>query len=271
MTGPVSLDRMRIEWPELPDSVRDAVTARTGAVASATPVAAGTASLVALRLRTSAGRQLFLKGVRADEERAVWMCRNEQRLGPLLPGVAPPVLWLVEVDGWVILGTEWVPGRAADIAPGSPDLPLVAAAVQRVAELGTPRPGRWLPLAKRWDLPGPALDGDTVVHTDLCADNLLITGDEARIIDWAWPARGPAWADTAMLIARLIRAGHTPADAEAWAATVPAWRDADLDDVTAFTTGRAEFMAKRADPRPEIEALTAATIAWRDYRTGGAA
>lgn len=146
----------------------------------------------------------------------------------------------------------------------------MAAAVQRVAELGTPCPGRWLPLAKRWNLPGPAFDGDTVVHADLCADNILIAVRELRIIDWAWPARGPAWADTAMLVARLIRSGHAPADAEAWAATVPAWRDADPDDVTAFAAGRAEFMAQRTDPRPAVAALTAATVAWRDYRTGDA-
>lgn len=261
---------MCVEWSELPDSVRDAVTARTGPVASATCTAAGTTSPVALRLRTSAGAELFLKGVRADDERAVWMCRNEARLGPLLPGVAPPVRWLIEADGWVLLGTEWVPGRAADLAPGSPDLPLVADALRRLAELGTPCPGRWLPLAKRWDLPGPAFDGDTVVHTDLCADNILIAGGGARIIDWAWPARGPAWADTAMLVARLVRAGHTPAEAEAWAATVPAWRYADPDDVTAFAAGRTEFLVRRADPRPEIAALTAAAAAWRDYRTGDA-
>lgn len=79
---------------------------RTGPVVSAAPVASGTASPVAVHLRTVAGDDLFLKGVRADDERTVWMCRNEARLGPLLPDIAPPVEWLIEVDDWVLLGTE---------------------------------------------------------------------------------------------------------------------------------------------------------------------
>lgn len=255
---------MRVDWRELPDPVRRAVEARTGPVASAVPVAAGTTSPVAVHLRT-AGGDLFVKGVRAGDEQAVWRCRNEERLGPLLPGVAPPVRWLVETAGWVLLGVDWLLGRPANLAPGSPDLPLVAAAVQRVAELGTPCPGRWLPLAQRWR--ADLADGDTLVHTDLAADNILITGDGPRIIDWAWPARGPAWADTAMLIPRLIRAGHTPAEAERWAAAVPAWRDANPGEVTAFAQARTAPMSRYQDPHPQIAALAAATGAWRDHRT----
>lgn len=258
---------MRVEWAELPVPVRAAVEARTGPVASAAPVPAGTMSPVAVRLRTATG-DLFVKGVRAADERAVWMCGNEATLGPLLPGVALPVRLLIEADGWVLLGTEWMAGRPADLMPGSVDLSVVAEAVARIATVGTPCPCRFLTLAQRWKLPDQsAFVGDTLVHADLCAENFLIADDgRVRVIDFAWPARGPAWADTAMLIPRLIRAGHTPADAEEWAATVPAWRSAGPEDVTAFAVGRAEVMARYGNPRPEIAALTAATIAWRDSR-----
>ncbi|MEQ4520372.1 phosphotransferase [Pseudarthrobacter sp. B907] len=41
-----------------------------------------------------------------------------------------------------------------------------------------------------------ALRGDHLVHVDLRADNVLVTGDGgAVIVDWPWAARGASWFD----------------------------------------------------------------------------
>lgn len=41
------------------------------------------------------------------------------------------------------------------------------------------------------------MTGDTLCHSDLRDDNLIVTADGAlRVCDWNWPAVGPAWTDT---------------------------------------------------------------------------
>jgi aminoglycoside phosphotransferase (APT) family kinase protein len=49
-----------------------------------------------------------------------------------------------------------------------------------------------------------ALDGDTLCHTDLRADNLLVKGDgSVVIVDWAWAGRGSRVADALQLLASV--------------------------------------------------------------------
>lgn len=51
-------------------------------------------------------------------------------------------------------------------------------------------------LESRW---AEGARGDTLLHTDLRADNLLVTaGDEVVVIDWAGPAVGAPWIDTVL-------------------------------------------------------------------------
>ena len=41
------------------------------------------------------------------------------------------------------------------------------------------------------------VDGDTLVHTDIRSDNVLIDPDgRALVCDWNWPVRGAAWFDS---------------------------------------------------------------------------
>ncbi|MEU8571327.1 hypothetical protein AB0C51_23820 [Streptomyces pathocidini] len=70
------------------------------------------------------------------------------------------------------------------------------------------------------------LAGDTLPHTDLPPHNMLVT-DRAHLIDWAWPTRGAAWIDPAVLILRLMEAGHTAPNADARTSKhVPSWSTA---------------------------------------------
>jgi len=131
--------------------------------------------------------------------------------------VSPRLLWHVEAGGWNLLGFEHIDARAADLTPGSTDIPKVLEAVGALAQVDLPA----LPLRRitdRWAEHGHGvsldlLDGDTLLHTDLNPNNLLIN-HRAHIVDWAWPTRGAAWIDSGCLALWLIANGHTPAQAE---------------------------------------------------------
>ncbi|MFJ7243623.1 phosphotransferase [Kitasatospora sp. NPDC098652] len=70
-----------------------------------------------------------------------------------------------------------------------------------------------------------ATEGDTLLHCDLRADNMLLARGRVMVIDWSWFARGATWVDAAFLLPQLVLAGHTAAGAERLLAeTVPAWR-----------------------------------------------
>jgi Ser/Thr protein kinase RdoA (MazF antagonist) len=115
----------------------------------------------------------------------------------------------------------------------------------------------------------PALfDGDALLHTDLNPDNVLVDST-AHLIDWAWPTRGPAWADPAVWVVRLIDAGHSPEQAEAWAAELPAWGEAPPAAVTCFARANAELWEDIAVQNPVEwqKSMSVSARLWADYRT----
>ncbi|SDT29819.1 hypothetical protein SAMN05216371_1813 [Streptomyces sp. TLI_053] len=287
-------------WKHLPDALRVGIEARTGAVTGVVPATAGTASDFAATLETSAG-SVFCKAVREDNPNA-WMHRLESVVNTALPpDIAPRLLWKVEADGWLALGFEQAAGRHADLSPGSADLPLVARTLETLAGALTPAPPlRALSLADRWsgqdfwhnlgsrhrdrlapwtlarldtltraehDAPD-LIDGRTLVHTDLTGSNLLVNGAAVRVVDWAFPGPGAAWADTAYMIVRLIEAGHTPAQAERWAENVPLWHAAPARSVTAFAATLTGLWTLRAAEAagPRWDALSAHGLSWLRHR-----
>ena len=56
----------------------------------------------------------------------------------------------------------------------------------------------------------PRLVGDTVVHCDLRADNLLVRPDGSMVaVDWPWALVGPAWLDRCLLMINIdLYGGH---------------------------------------------------------------
>jgi hypothetical protein len=48
-----------------------------------------------------------------------------------------------------------------------------------------------------------AFRGDTWAHLDVRADNLVVAGDRAWVVDWNWMCRGPEWADLALLLPQV--------------------------------------------------------------------
>ncbi len=276
-------------WNGLPRPVRDAVEGHVGPVAVARDVAGGQNCHVAAVLH-GAGGPVFLKGVEGVSPRMRWL-RNESAAGRLAPGVAPAVLFAEDVGDWLVVGFEYVPGRAASLAPGSADLPRVAAAVEKISALPAPGlralrerwgvPDCWEKFAQaapavavgcdvgemsRWASLVPAVvDGDRLVHTDLHGDQFLVRADGGvHVIDWGWPAAGAGWVDAAFLVLRLIVWGHRPEDAEAWAHSLRCWSGVDGPTLNAFAAYVAGLWSYRAVTRPVAGAERRARIA-REY------
>ena len=120
------------------------------------------------------------------------------------------------------------------------------------------------------------VDGDTLVHYDLRADNLLLAGDRVWFVDWPWAFRGAAWLDTVMLLKDAAFHRHDP---EPFLAGHPLLNGVDPWNVTAFVAGLAGYFAtasRRPAPpglrtvRAFQQAQHATTLAWVRRRTGWA-
>nr|WP_308294046.1 aminoglycoside phosphotransferase [Streptomyces sp. UNOC14_S4] len=195
----------------------------------------------------------------------------EEAVNPFLPPSAPRVLWRLHACGWHLLAFEGLQGRISQYTPGSPDLPLVAAALGELASCAPPP----LRLPTAWDRWGyycdpqdqTQLTGSQLLHTDPASTNILICQGRARLVDWAWPALGPAWIDAALWGMRLVSTGgHTPEQAWAWASQVPAWHQATPPGLRAFTqaeTRRWQDLA--ADHVPGATPIAEAARAWAEY------
>ncbi|QMU67087.1 aminoglycoside phosphotransferase [Streptacidiphilus sp. P02-A3a] len=258
----------RLAWHDLPADTRAAVHEHTGPFLTSADVTTGANSGVAVKAYTSAG-PVFIKGIPTDH-RQVKTQRREADVNPYLPPSAPKLLWHTQGGGWDLLGFELIDGSIADYTPGSPDLPLVVAALTELAD--TPCPDiPLLDLADRYAsyTSTPELfGGEALLHTDVAPHNVLVDST-AHLIDWAWPTRGPAWADPAVWVVRLIEAGHTPEQAEQWAAKVPGFRTAHPHVLAAFADANAhQWEEVRAlEPRSLWkQRMTASAAAWRDHQ-----
>ncbi|MFJ8730261.1 aminoglycoside phosphotransferase [Streptomyces bauhiniae] len=264
----------RIHWDDLPPGARAAVEQQTGAVLRVETVDAGANSGIAATVHT-ADATLFVKGVPLAHPQA----RTQQReagINPYLPPSCPRLLWQVQAAGWDLIGYEHLVGRHADYAPGSPDLPLVARALLELQD--TPCPDIELKRAEdRWSgYAGPAgtksLFGDTLLHTDLAPHNVLVT-HRAHLVDWAWPTRGAAWIDPAVLILRLMEAGHTAEAADAWSRErFRSWATAPRASVTAFCEANARSWGEiaRNDPQDWKRGMARHAHDWLTYWRGPA-
>jgi len=90
---------------------------------------------------------------------------------------------------------------------------------------------------------GGWLDGDTLVHNDLRADNLLLGPDGVVVVDWPWAARGADWIDSALFA--LDPAVHGDVDPEDLVARSPLVAAADPAEVTDLVLGLAGMWADR--------------------------
>ena len=231
MTAPVPTTQTarRLEWTFLPPHVRALVERRCGApVVGAESQTAGFTPGFASVLTCADGSRHFVKAASVAAQRAFAdSYREEARKLALLPGdvPAPRLLWHEDGD-WVVLGIEYVDATNPARPWAIEALEAVLDALEVVADRLTPAPeamaldtfeaefgsdlAGWEHVrATRPDLPhleeaaelaagfAEATAGESLVHTDVRADNVLLTPDgRALFCDWNWPVKGAPWLDS---------------------------------------------------------------------------
>ncbi|WP_157251023.1 phosphotransferase [Nonomuraea typhae] len=271
----------RPQWEDLPAAVRDAVQEHSGPVVKAETAVGGIMPGMATILHTEPGDRFFLKAIEISDPGAI-LHQRERWAGLHLPEQvpAPWMVWNASFDGWHVALWDYVAdAHHADLSPGSPDLPKIVDTVGRLGAWLTPPPaGARLvqsnieplqakakamlakpsgELADRDDyeraLDGfdvAALRGNTLLHYDLSAGNLLITTKQVYVIDWAFAAQGASWIDAAMLAPRLIQAGHTPEQADTLLSGLVAWGAAPHRAVTGLAALWTLFRLYKAQHGP---------------------
>jgi hypothetical protein len=215
---------------------------------------------LAARLRLADGRRVFAKAVSGVPHAIDFYRREAAVAGRLPVRVAAPrLLWSGGGDDWAALvfadvaghppplpwrPVDWrrvhdaVVALSADLTPSPVDLPAIgadpdlfagwrslAADPALAAELEPWALGPWARAnverlaALEADWPTAAA-GDTLVHCDLRADNMMLAGERVLFVDWPHAAVGAPWVDLlGMLPSVAMQGGPDPADV---------WRDSPL-------------------------------------------
>jgi hypothetical protein len=239
----------RMQWAEMPESVRGAVEQRLGSkVVSAHSQAGGFSPGVAARLLLADGDRAFVKAVcSSPNPQSPVMHRREARIAAALPVHVPaPALRFAYDDGdgeWIVLVFDDINGHNPELPWRTEDLDRVLQAVHELAVALTPAPiridsarvelvrvfGGWqrivdeelvaderiapglraridelLALESRWP---EVVEGNTLLHLDLRADNILLTADHVFFVDWPAAAIGASWVDLAVMLPSIAMQG----------------------------------------------------------------
>ncbi|MFJ1756643.1 phosphotransferase [Kitasatospora sp. NPDC088134] len=303
---------VRPSWDELPVPVRESAQAVLGSpVTDSQAQTGGFSPGLAVRATLADGRAVFLKGVATDHP-VHGMYADEATINRSLSHQVPVPRMLDswEAGGWLLMAFEDIDGGHPDLSPGSADLPAVIRLLDQLPKTVSPSPipgaptvaavleggfHGWQALADQqaeldpWSarhldqLAAVERDwltesaGDCLLHVDLRADNMLMHDGNALAIDWAYLHQGAAWIDPAFLVPQLIRAGHTPAQAEALIADVTSWTAAPPDAITSFAAAQAGYWERssRLPAPPGVPylrgyqaAMAAVGRTWIEFRTG---
>jgi len=271
----------RLEWQMLPRPLRDLIERRCGSpVVSAHTRNRGFTPGFASVLECEDGSRHFVKAASLRAQGIfAHAYREEARKLMALPEDVPAPRLLWSYDGeWVALGIDHVEGRHPVRPWTTGDLDSCLDALETVADRLTPAPqdleldlaaDEFAPFLANWedvrtarpDLPhldeavalaqryAEVMTGDTVVHTDVRDDNVLIDTDgRAWFCDWNWPVVGAAWLDSLLM---LIGPRGDGLDVEDVIAQRPLLRDVpaeSIDVVIALVT--AYFLKSADDPVP---------------------
>ncbi|MEU5831814.1 phosphotransferase [Micromonospora tulbaghiae] len=307
------MTKTRLHWHELPGHVRDGVEGVLGdRVVAALSQPGGFSPGTADRVRTAGGGRAFVKAVSpAQNDRSPDLHRAEARIAAALPPdtPAPRLLGSYDDGHWIALVFADVEGRHPVTPWRAGELAAVLSTLETMAAALTPAPaaattptaaerlahdfGGWRRLAAdppagldpwaRSHLPElcaaadrglAALDGGTLCHVDVRADNLLLGPDgSVTVVDWPWACRGPAWLDTLLTVVNVqVYGGHDP---DALLAARPLTADVDPADLTGVLAGFTGFFldGARQPPPPGIPTVRAfqrrqgeALLPWLTHR-----
>lgn len=239
---------------------------------------------VAARVRCADGTRRFVKAVSAEvnhesrqlhrQEASVLADLDQAIAAGGLP--APRLRGTAELAPWFALVVDDVPGRHPALPWRDDELGLVLAALGRLAEAPAPatvpaigeyfgtaftgwrtlaatpgddridpwaraRLGELAGLEATW---AARAEGDTLLHADVRADNLLLTSDGVVLVDWPHACRGAAFADVVFFAPSVaMQGGPEPA---AVLARSPTGRGASRDAVAAVVCALAGFFTERS-------------------------
>ncbi|MDR2984898.1 MAG: aminoglycoside phosphotransferase family protein [Nocardiopsaceae bacterium] len=215
-------------------------------------------------------------------------------LDPVIAAAALPVPRLhgfFEAEPWVALVLEDVDGRQPTVPWERSELARVLAAVDDLCEALTPSPMDVATLAEQFsdDFTGwqklrddgdprlldswtrehltaladlelrwpDLLAGDTLLHADLRADNILLTGDQVKVVDWPHACAGAAFVDVVFMAPSVtMQGGPPPGDV---LAMTRSGRAASQEAVAAAVCGMAGYFTEAAlrPPVPGIPTVRA--------------
>jgi Phosphotransferase enzyme family len=205
--------------------------------------------------------------------------RREQRITAQMPATAPVPRLLAKYDeaGWVALLLQDIDGYQPATPWRVDELHRVVAALDELSRSLTPSPVKdiqTIAAAEAEDLGGwqhfaadgidvastpldpwsarhldrlatlepdwlPATEGDTLLHLDLRADNLLIAADRVWVVDWPASCTGQPWVDLATFAPSVaMQGGPPPAELLALSETA---RRADRVALTAWVCALAGY------------------------------
>ncbi|MGI8682281.1 MAG: hypothetical protein ACR2JO_09185 [Mycobacteriales bacterium] len=306
---------VRLSWPELPAPVRGWVHDRLGApVVEAVTQPGGFSPGVAARLRCANGRRAFCKAVSSlANPDSPGSHRTEARVAAALPESAPvPRLLAAYDDGtWVALLFTDIDGRQPALPWHEKELARVITALVELGDSLTPCPlpgartvgerlaedfSSWRALAgaarSHPDLDAwsrrhldqlaeleaswpEAAAGNTLLHLDIRADNLLLSDHRVWFVDWPFASRGAAWVDAVFFAPSVAMQGGPPP--EELLRRHPAARNARPDAVLAVICALTGYFIERSlrPPPPGLPTLRPfqaaqgqVARAWLARRTG---
>jgi serine/threonine protein kinase len=256
------------------------------------------------------GRRVFVKAVGPEPNpHSPTLHRREIEIVSSLSSdvPVPRLLWSFD-DEWVVLVFEDVEGREPALPWQPAELELVLGAAAELADALTPSPVVTAPAGERlleainsWhrlrtDPPTgldewsqrhvdelvaleadvvDAVEGDTLVHLDIRADNILIAEDRVYFVDWPHAHVGAAWLDAVAFAPSVAMQGGP--EPEEVLARWPGAAGADPRAVDAAVASVAGFFTYRAllPPPPGLPTLRAFQASqgdvarrWLRQRTG---
>ena len=279
----------RLRWRDIPDFLRSraeqAVATPLHEVATA---AGGFTPGVASTVAGESGARFFVKAIARHTSEVAGAYLREAQIAATLPPQTPSprLLWWHDDGTWIVMLFEHVDGRT----PGITDLDVVMTAVATLGQTPGP-PGLprlidefaedftgWRDIAgaaswpaitsaypeltgasidmlatreKRWT---DAADGTALVHGDLRLDNMILTADGVRIVDWPNACTGAGWVDLVLMTPSLAIHG---VDVEQLLDEHPLTRVADGEDLDTLLIAAAGYFVSRSllPPPPAAPAV----------------
>ena len=238
----------RIGWSDLPADVQRGIeTVLGGRVITAESQAGGFSPGTADRVRTDGGRRAFVKAVspnqnpdspdllRREADYLDALARSPRVPRPIgryddghwiavameeIDGRCPPVPWSdehvdVAMDTLAALAADLTPSPISELRPVAEGLASIFFGWQRLRDQPHPGLDPWIDarLDELIEVSADSLrrlEGDTVVHCDIRADNLLVRPDGSMVVvDWPWALAGPDWLDRFLLLINIdLYGGH---------------------------------------------------------------